>query len=449
MRVRASGWGKVAAVIAAVAVLAACQGFPDLGFELRRTSTSPDTSATKAPANGPGPAEANVEAVILDQPAVRRLQARLDALGFAPGPTDGVLGRRTTEAIKRYQTAHRLPATGEVSPDFLKHLEATAANSEAVARSRAGLGPEDLPTYRPGTTFIYSNGDVERVAGAEASAVEWIRGDGAAYTAHRNFMMPWTYWASNGERGTTTVSGAGDALWPLREGTEVQFSVNVTVQRTDDAGSTEQRVERWRCRNDGQREITVPAGTFATLAFVCTREAKLSTPELVRTWYYAKTVRHFVRFVESDPERHTTRTVELVAVRPGAPSWPPIVRAALARAVLQALEAAESESRMPWSSSGVVTRVTIEAKSPFSGDDGKTCRHFVQTWSENGYRWHYPAIACKNPDSGKWEIPGLESDAASSLATSDTGPDTRGQSNVKRHRRDVPDAKAKPAAPTL
>jgi peptidoglycan hydrolase-like protein with peptidoglycan-binding domain len=447
MLVRASEWGTVGAVIAALGVLAACQGFPDLGFELRRTSTSPDTSATKAPATDPGQTDANREAVVLDQPTVRRLQSRLDALGFAPGPSDGVLGKRTTEAIKRYQTANRLPATGEVSADFLKHLEAKAANSEAVARSRTGLGPEDLPTYQPGTTFIYSNGDVERVAGAEASAVEWVRGDGAVYTAHRNFMMPWSYWASNGERGTATVSGAADTLWPLREGTEVQFSANVTVQRTDDPGSTEQRVERWRCRNDGQREITVPAGTFATLAFVCTREARLSTPELVRTWYYAKTVRHFVRFVESDPERQKTTTVELVAMRPDAPAWPPIVRAALARAVIQALEAAEGESRMPWSSSGVKTRVTIEAKPQFVADDGRTCRHFTQTWVENGHRWLYPAVACKMVETTQWEIPGLAGEAATSLAVSSTNPENRGQAPFKRPRRNASEPVSRPAAP--
>ncbi len=42
---------------------------------------------------------------------MKRLQFRL---GFQSGPVDGVLGLQTAKAIKRYQTAHRLPVTGEI-----------------------------------------------------------------------------------------------------------------------------------------------------------------------------------------------------------------------------------------------------------------------------------------------------------------------------------------------
>ena len=189
------------------------------------------------------------------------------------------------------------------------------------------------------------------------------------------------------------------------------------MQRGDKSDSTKRWVDQWRCRKDGRRNITVGAGTFETLVLACRRGTNAASPETVRTWYYAKIIRHYVRFVESYPERNTTTSVDLVAVRPGAPSWPPIVRAALARAVVHALEMKGNKSRMPWTSSGVNTRVIIEAKSRFVADDGKPCRRFMQIWSEDSRRRYYPAIACKTA-LGRWTIPGLESSSANSLATS-------------------------------
>ena len=247
--------------------------------------------------------------------------------------------------------------------------------------------------------------------------MNWIRSDGTTYTAHRNFLLPWSNWASNKQRGTAKISEAADALWPLRKGTEVAFLANTTVQRRDNPDSTERRVDRWYCRNDGRRDITVGAGTFETLVFVCRRGSQPGFPEVVRTWYYAKDVRHYVRFVESDLERQTTREVDLVAVRPGAPDWPPIVRDALARAVVHALETPETESQMLWTSSGVNTRVTIEAKSRFVARSGRPCRQFKQIWSENGRHRHYPALACKTT-AGTWQIPGLKSNKMDLLVIS-------------------------------
>lgn len=47
---------------------------------------------------------------------VKAIQSRLNKLGFAPGPIDGVMGRRTIGAIKRYQIQHNLLVDGVVGP---------------------------------------------------------------------------------------------------------------------------------------------------------------------------------------------------------------------------------------------------------------------------------------------------------------------------------------------
>ena len=412
---------RTALMIAVIAVLAGCQSFPDFGPGFGRepgsTSTSGNEAGVEKARSVYGVTEENDEIVTLDRPLVRRLQGQLTELGFPSGPIDGIVGPRTAGAIKGYQSAHNLPATGEISSRFLKHLDVTSASREANARPTIELGSGDFPTYQPGTTFVYSNGEVDLVSGAEGGDMKWIRSDGTSYTAHRNFLLPWSNWASDKQRGTATISEEADALWPLHEGAEVAFSANVTVQRRDDPNSTERRVDRWRCRNDGRQDLTVRAGKFETLVFVCGRGANPASPEVVWTWYYATNVRHYVRVVESDPKRETTRTVDLVAVRPGAPNWPPIVRAALGRAVVHALETPEKESKMLWTSSGVNTRVTIEAKSRFIAPNGSQCRRFKQTWSENGRHRNFHASACKT-EAGRWQIPGLESSTEEALVTS-------------------------------
>ena len=50
----------------------------------------------------------------LRQPAIRQAQARLKAVGFDPGPIDGVMGKPTQRALRGYQNANGLPVTGKL-----------------------------------------------------------------------------------------------------------------------------------------------------------------------------------------------------------------------------------------------------------------------------------------------------------------------------------------------
>ena len=45
---------------------------------------------------------------------IRRAQERLHAAGFDAGPLDGLLGVRTTDALRGYQHAQGLPVTGRL-----------------------------------------------------------------------------------------------------------------------------------------------------------------------------------------------------------------------------------------------------------------------------------------------------------------------------------------------
>jgi hypothetical protein len=60
----------------------------------------------------------------LTQAERRELQERLSQAGFDAGSPDGVIGRRTEEAIRAFQTARGLAVDGRPSPALLAALRA-------------------------------------------------------------------------------------------------------------------------------------------------------------------------------------------------------------------------------------------------------------------------------------------------------------------------------------
>lgn len=408
------------ALLGNIVLLTGCENFLGFGSNTGDTDRYPEqpvTAKIDRPQDTVGKAGLSGSAATPDRATVTRVQTRLKKLGFNPGPVDGLIGPKTIRAVMDYQDAHHLPATGKITAKFLQHLEAVASGGGAKVPLSASLHTKIFPTYRPGTAFIYSNGDIDRVTKTKGATTQWVRNDGTAYTAHGNFLVPWSYWASDEERGTAKISKPAASLWPEPDGPEVTFSDEITVQRKDDPNSTRRWVEHWRCRNSGRRTIDIMAGRFKTLILVCIRHTGSNSPELVRTWYYAPNIYHFVRFTERDPTRKRTESIDLLAVQPSMAGWPPIIRAGLIRTLSRALEKAKSGSQIAWSSSGVDIKVTIEPRSRFVSAAGRPCRRFLQTWLENGHRWDYPAVACKN-HLGKWEIPGIENKAFNPLVGS-------------------------------
>ena len=57
-----------------------------------------------------------------DQQTVRSAQERLNQLGFAAGPPDGVLGDQTRSALREFQQSRGLSATGEFDQQALNQL---------------------------------------------------------------------------------------------------------------------------------------------------------------------------------------------------------------------------------------------------------------------------------------------------------------------------------------
>lgn len=87
--------------------------------DLRRPAAD---AAPAGAAPDPAPAPGATEAVA-DPDRVGRVQSALQALGYDVGPVDGIYGRRTAAAIRRYQDDEGLPATGTIGPDLLAALD--------------------------------------------------------------------------------------------------------------------------------------------------------------------------------------------------------------------------------------------------------------------------------------------------------------------------------------
>ena len=54
--------------------------------------------------------------------AVADIQGKLIQRGYHPGGVDGVWGRKTIGALRRYQLDHGLPATGRLNPPTARSL---------------------------------------------------------------------------------------------------------------------------------------------------------------------------------------------------------------------------------------------------------------------------------------------------------------------------------------
>ena len=121
------------------------------GTELRETSV-PSVSAEISP-------ETVESSLGLNRSERRRIQRGLTALGFNPGPADGLFGNRTRLAVRSYQEEYGIAETGYLDAESAKRLLAATAPSDTAA-STAGEGSMLLQP---------SGGDADRTSPSRVS----------------------------------------------------------------------------------------------------------------------------------------------------------------------------------------------------------------------------------------------------------------------------------------
>ena len=77
---------------------------------------TPDQLLTAGQPAAPVAAAAAIPGNTLSQSAVRAIQVRLRELNFYSGPTDGIWGGATQQAIERFQQGRGLQVNGQLNP---------------------------------------------------------------------------------------------------------------------------------------------------------------------------------------------------------------------------------------------------------------------------------------------------------------------------------------------
>lgn len=87
----------------------------------------PPNTGTPAPVAGTNASAASAEAAIgLTRTQRTTIQTQLTALGYSSGVADGLWGANTRTAIRRWQTANTLPATGYVTAQQVRLIQQQA-----------------------------------------------------------------------------------------------------------------------------------------------------------------------------------------------------------------------------------------------------------------------------------------------------------------------------------
>lgn len=71
---------------------------------------------------------------------IREAQRALGQLGFRPGPVDGVVGRKTRDALARYQRSEKIPVTGSLDVETMVRLDIHERVSRPAARLESEAG---------------------------------------------------------------------------------------------------------------------------------------------------------------------------------------------------------------------------------------------------------------------------------------------------------------------
>lgn len=82
----------------------------------------------------------------LDKEKVKKIQEALKEKGHDPGPADGVLGPKTQQALKEFQSASGLKATGRIDAQTAQALGVEGSTSGSMGKSERGSSSESSGT---------------------------------------------------------------------------------------------------------------------------------------------------------------------------------------------------------------------------------------------------------------------------------------------------------------
>lgn len=101
-------------------------------------------------------------------PAVKDLQEALVALGFDPGPVDGIFGAITESAVKAFQQSREIPADGVVGRVTWINIDEADQSHPVLKRGSTGLPVRRLQSRM--SAVGYDTGGVDGRFGVQTEA---------------------------------------------------------------------------------------------------------------------------------------------------------------------------------------------------------------------------------------------------------------------------------------
>lgn len=188
-----------------------------------------------------------------------------------------------------------------------------AASTLAFAAPAWTQAPQaDVPAI--GTTFVFSDGRVERVVAYEDNAIRWASRRGGEYVRAQNIALPILEWEVGGREGIRRVYGEESNFWPPQPGKRDRFRV---VTEIEAGKSIERSIQLWTCHVGKAEEINTPAGAFSAMPVTCDRFSN-ATMGLIerRTWHWSPDVAHYVRREFQDLRDGARESIDLCTALP-------------------------------------------------------------------------------------------------------------------------------------
>jgi hypothetical protein len=264
------------------------------------------------------------------------------------------------------------------------------------------------PVYEAGDHYVYSDGEVHSVVRVDTDTVGWREAGGETYTTLHAAGLPRLNWRDGIWRGQATFDRDSASPWPPAEGPGLTFDVRGEEWTEEDASERLVTESRWTCRREGQGPLDTMAGRFDVEIFFCERSPAPAGAWQRRYWYYAPSIGHNILIEDRDGAGIALGRRELVAVLPGGKDWQPAIRTGLGRAIQNALNTSLVGQSSGWQTPVFPERFVIKVTGEFTGPSGEPCRSYTVTRIRETARRDYPAAACKEGNSKRWVVPGVE-----------------------------------------
>lgn len=98
------------------------EDFENLGKGMKGTASDSGGESDPSPSRASLSSKSAAATTARHNADMQRAQERLRSAGFDPGPADGVFGSKTRAALRQFQTAQGLPATGTLDERTRKAL---------------------------------------------------------------------------------------------------------------------------------------------------------------------------------------------------------------------------------------------------------------------------------------------------------------------------------------